>query len=190
MNQQSNTTKNNSIPIDELKSLIDYDPLTGILIWKHRDAELFSDDGPGGQEAAAKIWNKRYEGKPALNVNGQLGYLQGRIFGINFKAHRVAFALHFGLWPIDQIDHIDCNPSNNKICNLREATSIENGQNRKPMRHCLKGAFFNKKSNKWISQIRCKGVYYYLGIFTSKEEAHCKYKEAATNLHGKFARFS
>ena len=94
------------MPIDELRSLIDYDPLTGVLIWKHRDAELFSGDRHGGKDAAAKIWNKRYAGKPALNVNGQLGYLQGRIFGINFKAHRVAFALHFGLWPVDLIDLI------------------------------------------------------------------------------------
>ena len=177
------------MPIDQLKSLIDYDPLTGILIWKHRDAELFSDGRHGGQEVAAKIWNKKYEGKPALNGIGARGMLNGRIFSVHFKAHRVAFAIHFGAWPVNQIDHVDGSPSNNKIINLREATSSENCQNRKPKRHGLKGAFFIKKRKKWASQIKCKGITYYLGMFKSEEEAHCKYKEAAIKLHGEFARF-
>ena len=177
------------MPIDDLKSLIDYDPLTGVLIWKKRDAELFACGSRGGQEVSAKVWNKKYAGNPALHIIGARGLFRGKILGVNFKAHRVAFALHFGAWPIDQIDHIDGNPSNNKIRNLREATSIENGQNRKPVRHGLKGSCFRKKSNAWVSKITCKGITYYLGRFKTEEEAHCKYKEAAIKLHGEFARF-
>ena len=43
--------------------------------------------------------------------------------------HRMAWALAYGRWP-SQIDHINGDKTDNRLCNLREVTFSENLQNR------------------------------------------------------------
>ena len=43
--------------------------------------------------------------------------------------HRMAWALAYGRWP-SQIDHINGDKTDNRLCNLREVSSIENNVNR------------------------------------------------------------
>ena len=114
------------------------------------------------------------------------GYWQVQINKKNYPAHRVVYFLCTGLWPIAQIDHIDGNPSNNRIENLREATVQENGQNRKlNINNCsgYQGVTFSKSTNKWQSQIKANGSYKYLGVFITAEEAHEAYKMAKREFH-------
>lgn len=75
--------------------------------------------------------------KPVGSINSQ-GYLDvdlGRAYGEgkvrNTRVHRVAWFLHYGHWPNEQIDHIDGEPTNNKINNLRLVTQRRNQYNRK-----------------------------------------------------------
>ena len=63
-------------PQAELHELLDYDPLTGILLWRYRPQELGS-------------WNSRYAGKPALASKNKKGYLYGSLSGSTVRAHRV-----------------------------------------------------------------------------------------------------
>lgn len=71
------------------------------------------------------------------NSNGSLdkdGYLILKIKGKQHKAHRVAWLLYYGSFPQKEIDHINRKRTDNRICNLREATRLQNVLNttRKP----------------------------------------------------------
>lgn len=66
------------------------------------------------------------------NSTGSLdrdGYLILKIKGVQIKAHRVAWFLHYGEFPLKEIDHIDRNRINNRISNLREASRLTNNRN-------------------------------------------------------------
>lgn len=59
------------------------------------------------------------------------GYLIIKIKGRQFKAHRLAWFLFYGQWPRSELDHINRRRSDNRICNLREVTRLQNMQNTK-----------------------------------------------------------
>ncbi|MGI9214274.1 MAG: HNH endonuclease signature motif containing protein [Gammaproteobacteria bacterium] len=91
----------------------------------------------------------------------------------NYKAHRLIFLLHHGYLPTI-IDHIDGNPHNNKIENLREATQAQNLMNAKLRINNTsghKGVSYIKKIKKWCAQADFDKKHYYLGVFDTKEEA-------------------
>jgi hypothetical protein len=62
------------------------------------------------------------------------GYLYGRLTHnkthYGFLVHRLAWLLHTGKEPTNQIDHISGIRDDNRACNLREATNRENQCNR------------------------------------------------------------
>jgi hypothetical protein len=59
------------------------------------------------------------------------GYTVITINGNSFRAHRLVWFITYGEFPSNFIDHIDGNPPNNRIENLRDVTNKINGQNRK-----------------------------------------------------------
>ena len=69
------------------------------------------------------------------------GYLILKIKGRQYKAHRVAFALHNGRWPAGVIDHINGNRSDNRIENLREVSQAQNVANTKKQKNPDTGEF-------------------------------------------------
>ncbi len=83
------------------------------------------------------------------------------------------------------VDHIDGDPGNNSLSNLRIATTSENLRNRKTARNnqCgLKGV--QRKGNGWAARINQK----HIGFFKTKEEAHAAYCDSARREFGEFAR--
>jgi hypothetical protein len=91
------------------------------------------------------------------------------------------------------IDHIDGNPRNNNIQNLREATHQQNSFNtklRKDNTSGFKGVSFNKVSNKWVAQATLNQVNYYLGLFVNKDDAINTAKTFRETHHKEFARQS
>lgn len=91
-----------------------------------------------------------------------------------------------------KIDHKDGNRMNNARCNLRIATSAQNGQNAKMFstnKTGLKGVTYRAKDNRYEASIKANGVWKYLGRYSTPEAAHEAYKIAARELHGEFARF-
>lgn len=109
-------------------------------------------------------------------------------------AHRLAWIYMHGLTIGGyEIDHIDGNPSNNAILNLRLATRVEQTQNRRVQsnnRSGLKGAYYHAchKGKKWRSQIKTADGLVFLGYFHTAQEAHEAYAKAAEEYFGKFAR--
>lgn len=127
--------------------------------------------------------------QPAGAVNIQ-GYIHIGFDGKYYRAHRIAWFLHYGEQPPIILDHIDGNKTNNKISNLREATPNENQYNQKLARHNtsgVKGVSWNKGTNKWQAHIQINGKKKNLGYYTCIEEAEQAVKEAREQLHKEFA---
>jgi hypothetical protein len=86
------------------------------------------------------------------------------------------------------VDHIDRNPSNNKLDNLRLATPLQNVVNREKQYNATSKYTGVYKSGKDTWAMRCGGVYY--GIFSSELEAAKKYNEVALMNWGEFANLN
>jgi hypothetical protein len=162
---------------DTLREWLDYDPETGIFIWKKPPRRGRSYVG----EVAGNMRPSRYV---LIGLSG---------FG-QMMAHRLAWIYIYG--PTiggGEIDHIDGNPSNNAISNLRLATSRQQKRNKKVQsnnRSGLKGAYYHAahKGKKWRTQINVDGKLIFLGYFHTAEEAHAAYGVAAEEHFGEFAR--
>lgn len=162
---------NKSIPVETLRALLSCDPVNGTLTWRHRPLEYFAE--AKNPERACASWNTRFAGKEALTSDVK-GYRHGSIFGSLYYAHRVIYAMATGEWPPDQIDHINGDPVDNRIQNLRAATQMENGRNQ-PM-PCTNtsgvvGVHWHKAGGKWQASIRVGGKNIHLGMFDRIENA-------------------
>lgn len=175
-----------SLPTPEqLRELLTYDPETGKLFWKFRPVDFFKT------EKDFKIWNKKFSGKEAFTSN-VAGYKTGSVLCVYLRAHRVIWAMHYGAWPADQIDHINMRRSDNRICNLREASPVDNLRNKKRYSNNssgFKGVSLHKETGKWRARIHTGKHHRSLGLFFTPEEASSAYAEAAKMHHGEFARF-
>ncbi|MCR9195961.1 MAG: HNH endonuclease, partial [Hyphomonas sp.] len=156
-----------------LRRLLDYDPETGALTWKARPAWLFKQRPNSTRRHAANNWNSRFAGKPAFTSRSE-GYLRGTVFDQHFKAHRVAWAIHFGAWPSCQIDHINGSRDDNRIANLRDVTNAENAKNQRGKltnsSGCT-GVYWNTGVRKWQAYITVNYETKYLGVYSSKSDA-------------------
>lgn len=111
--------------------------------------------------------------------------------------HRIIMAKVLGreLITSEKVDHIDNNSLNNKRSNLRLATNSQNMQNQKAHSDSkckLKGVAYcstKKDAKKWKAAIKVNGKTKNLGYFLTPEEAHSRYREAAIEYYGEFARF-
>jgi hypothetical protein len=92
-------------------------------------------------------------------------------------------------------DHINGNGLDNPRCNLRICTKAENNRNIGPKSNNstgFKGVQFRRENltKSWRVRVRVNGKENQIGYFSTPEEAHAAYCEAAKRLHGKFARFA
>jgi hypothetical protein len=123
-------------------------------------------------------------GKVAGTIRSD-GYRKICIDGQQFYAHRVAWLYVHGVLPT-YIDHIDRDPSNNKIANLRVVSRSENQHNRVKSRNNTsgyKGVTYFKRTGRWRAQIWAGNVNRYIGYFDTAEEASAAYQNAAMIFH-------
>ena len=152
--------------IDFLKSILEYDPNTGLLIWKPRPYTMYKHKG------FCDKFNRESAGKIATHL-GPRGYLIVSINRTSYFAHRIIFFMEHGYCP-DVIDHDDGNQTNNKIKNLKESTNQKNNQNMKKLNTNISGVTgvsWHKKYQKWQVHINVNKKLKNLGMFTDLNEA-------------------
>lgn len=117
VNTRSRFTK--AIPIDHIRSILEYQPEDGLLRWKER---------PGHNNFNSKFMGK-VAGRIVRRKDG------GCHIGITFQsqffyAHRIIWVLAHGPIPDGmEIDHIDGDGTNNRLENLRLVSSSQNKKN-------------------------------------------------------------
>ena len=153
----------NSLTQERLKELLAYDRKTGVFTWKVRRLACTVGKVAGSEKGSYR----------------RIGIDNGMYY-----AHRLAWLYVYGAWPAATIDHRDGDRSNNKIKNLREATSAQNSQNR--LQHKNNSSGFTgvvRSRNEWQAQIMVGGKAQFLGRFKTPEDAHQAYLAAKTKLH-------
>lgn len=155
-----------------LRELLNYDPETGELRWRIT---------PNGRVPVGSI---------AGSINTR-GYRNVSIDRKWYGAHRLVWFWVHGKWPARYIDHINQNTADNRLANLREATPSQNAHNRRgdcESKSGVKGVYPRRNGRCWEAWIMVQGKHHYLGQFSNKQTAHEAYRQAATKLHGAFAK--
>lgn len=113
------------------------------------------------------------------------GYCLASVDYTTYKLHRLIWLWHYGKFPENHLDHIDGNPSNNKIENLREATDAQNIQNQRRPRANNKLGFQGvyKVKNRYRAVVTTNGKGKHIGYFSTPEEAHKAYVLAKRKVH-------
>ena len=173
-----------------LRQLLRYEPETGKLFWREREA-LWFNDRAGRAHRERKRWNGKWAGSEAFTASTAAGYKHGSILGRSYRAHRVIWAIVTGSWPVDEVDHANGQKADNRWVNLRHATHFENAHNKGVPRNNIsgvKGVCFDARSRKWLAHIRAANRHYHVGYFDSLADAERAVRRARAELHGQFAR--
>ena len=146
-----------------IRDYVSYDPETG-LIW-------FKKTPKGGRE-----------GKPAGTI-GLDGYVQVTLLQRQLKAHRVAWFLHYGEWPSEQIDHINGDRADNRIVNLRVGNSVNQHNRKMPLPPSgVIGASYRKDRGRYQAVIRVNSKVKRLGCFGCPTAASVAYLAAKSEV--------
>lgn len=118
------------------------------------------------------------------------GYIQIRIDGYLYLAHRLAWFYCYGEWPAEELDHENNIKTDNRPCNLRLASRSQNSANKAkqaPGTSEFKGVSWHPKGQKWQARVQIRKQTHYLGLFDDPIAAARAYDEKARDLFGPFA---
>lgn len=158
--------------------IFDYDPLSGVLSWKHIIPDKFFPDA-----RTAKAINTRNAGKPILTQESG-GYIQVRWKGKAYLAHRICWLLYYKIWPTFHIDHEDHNRTNNRIKNLRDWKKERNNAHKKNNTSGHPNIKFIQKSTNrpWFVSVYSNGKYLTQKSFATLQEA-IQHRDGVRTLH-------
>lgn len=170
------------VTLGNIRSYLSYDPETGLFRW-------LKPVGSGP--------SRRKAGDEAGYVNCH-GYRVVRIAGFNYRASRLAIYLTAGEWPKDgrDVDHINGNRDDDRLCNLRLCSRAQNSTNGKPYGdRPFRGVTFDKQKGKWMAQagpgrVNGKRISRFIGYFDTPEAAARAYDAKALAEYGQFARLN
>ena len=162
----SATVTPNGLSCARVREVLSYCPDTGILRWKvSRCGRVKAGDTAGTPDKD--------------------GYLLVTVDGKKRKSHRLAWAIHHGVWPEGQIDHINLVKTDNRLENLRDTTAAVNMQNvAKPNKRNKCGVLgVVRQGDRFKSTLTVGGRTLHIGTFSSAEAAHEGYLSAKRDLH-------
>lgn len=139
---------------DRVRELFDY--RDGVLIWKVRLSNMVA-------------------GRVAGGVDGN-GYTLIGVDGKRYRSHRLIWLYHHGYMPEHDIDHVNRNPGDNRIENLREVGDVCNQRNTGNFAtntSGVKGVCWFAQRGKWLAKIVVSGKHRYLGVHADFLEAVC-----------------
>jgi hypothetical protein len=150
---------------ERLLELLNYDRETGLFIWK----------------------TSRSNGIKVGDIAGFINHGYRRIFveGTFYQSHRLAWFYCHGAWPEFHIDHLNGNPSDNRLANLRDVPHCLNLQNQRTARSDNKLGFqgVTRDGTRFRSTIRVNGKKFHLGNFIDQASAHAAYVAAKRLYH-------
>jgi hypothetical protein len=165
----------NEVPIQRLHEVFDVSFDTGAVVWKIQTARCTKVGSLAGFKKSS-------------------GHLYVQIDGKTIALHRIVWAMFNGSWPVGILDHMNENPADNRICNLRIASKSQNGANvRRPQRNNktgYKGVSLNKQTNKYRASMTLNGKHVHIGSFSTPEEAFHAYSLASARNHGEYSPFN
>ena len=156
----------NDLTQKELKAALYYEPLTGVFTRRTKSARMSIGDIAG--------------------YVATLGYIFIRVKHRQYYAQRLAWLYVHGVWPKDQIDHINHVKTDNRISNLREVTGQENQKNRRANKNNATGIIgvtWHKRDKRWQAQATVNNKMIHLGQFTDFFEAVCA-RMSSNNKYG------
>ncbi len=156
----------------KVMDFVEYYPETGSFTWKP---------------------NTKFAGKPAFNSLNTRGYARALINSKRMYAHRAAWEICHGEIPEGyEIDHINRNPSDNRLCNLRLATKSQNSANVRSIGKTsqFRGVSWYKEIGKWQVSVGKNRKVWCIGYFENEVDAAKAYDAKATELHGEFANLN
>lgn len=151
-------------------------------IFKYKDGRLY--------------WNVKRGG---LNIGDEAGCISRsekysswkiRVNGVKFRRSRIVWCIHFGEIPEGmEIDHINHNPLDDRIENLRLATTAQNAANktrRKPTSLGLPKGVTVAGSGRYCAGAMVNGKRIHFGVFDTVDEASESYRINARMMFGEF----
>ncbi len=159
------------------QELFEYDKETGKLYWRHRPRSRF-------RSARAYNTHSRYAGKETGCAN-KTGRLEVNVGSRTWFAHRLIWLMHTGESP-EGLDHIDRDPKNNRIENLRPCSKSENMINSRRRAAGEIAGVYEVRPGIWHARLGVRGKQVYLGSFRSHEEARQAYEEGLRKNFGEF----
>jgi hypothetical protein len=159
--------------LDTLRSLLDYCPETGAMVWRPRPRD--------------KAFTTQFAGKPAMTApldrKRPTKGRHGHVAGAYVVAHRVAFALANGRWPKGTVVARNEDLSDTRADNLVECTwsfKMQRGAKkpRKDNSSGVPGVSFDHHSGMWKAYIMVAGRNHHLGRFKTFEAAVAARKAA------------
>ena len=165
--------KTADITTEYVRSILDYNPVTGEFIHKKR---------------GYAPWDAKWYGKIAGTIDGQ-GRCQLWINKKSYRAHRIAWLIMTGSFPDNQLDHINMNKDDNRFGNLRKATRSQNHMNRRAYSNNKLGCKgVHRHGSKFRAMIKKDGEQICLGLYPCVEQAKAAYANASVLMHGAFSR--
>jgi hypothetical protein len=161
-----------------------YNAETGELRWKVRPREHFK------HLAGFVRFDRHLAGKRAGVLDTAKNYRRVKLAKRLLQEHRVTWLLHYGEWPNLDIDHINRDRSDNRICNLRLATSSQNAHNTvlsSSNTSGYKGVSWESQTKKWRACLWFENTLMRLGRFSTPEEAYAVVSQKRNELLGEFS---
>jgi hypothetical protein len=159
----------NKISVERLREVLDYNPDTGVFIRK-------VPMGRHGCHVAGDV----------CGTTTKRGYIFICVDKFKSMAHRLAWLYVYGVWPEGDLDHINQNKSDNRICNLRQVSRKENMQNVTLHKHNtsgVKGVAWHGQCKKWRAYIFADYKQISLGVYDTFEDAVKARKSAEVKYH-------
>ncbi|MEZ2410571.1 HNH endonuclease [Bosea sp. RCC_152_1] len=150
-----------------VRRIFDYDPDTGALVRR-----------VSYERHVGKRVDAQYRGRRRVLIARKL-----------YEVSRVIWLYVYGHFPDCDVDHIDRDPLNDRLDNLRLASRAQNASNRglsKNNRSGIKGVR-QRGPSRWVAGIGFENRWIHLGSFRTAEAARDAYNAAALKLHGQFA---
>lgn len=157
--------------LDGIREHLAYDPETGVFTWLTESK--YSPRKIGDRAGAA-----RSDGRRVICWRGK-----------SYLSYRLAWWFAHGEMPVKGLDHVNGDPTDDRLENLRPAGQAENMLNikaHKDSTSSFKGVCWDRGAQKWRVGFRGR----YVGIFANEVDAAHAYDRAALAHNPRFSRLN